>query len=48
MRKHAGLGLTAIDDHCALEIIDDTFRVITSREGAGAYKLPPNTAATSP
>ena len=38
MRKHSGIGL-AIDDHCALEIIDDTYRVITSREGAGAYKL---------
>ena len=38
MRKHSGIGLS-IDDHCALEIIDDTYRVITSHEGAGAYKL---------
>ena len=40
MRKHSGMGL-AIDDHCALEIVNDTYRVITSREGAGAYKLDP-------
>ena len=38
MRKHSGVGL-AIDDHCAFEIIGDTYRVITSRVGAGAYKL---------
>ncbi len=38
MRMHSGMGI-AIDDHCALEIVDNTYRVITSREGAGAYKL---------
>ncbi len=36
--KHSGVGI-AIDDHCALEIVDDAYRVITSREGAGAYRL---------
>ena len=38
MRRHSDIGL-AIDDFCALEIVDGTYRVITSREGAGAYKL---------
>ena len=38
MRRHSDIGL-AIDDFCALEIVDDTYRVINSREGAGAYKL---------
>ena len=36
--KHSGVGI-AIDDFCALEVVDDAYRVITSREGAGAYKL---------
>ena len=38
MRRHSDVGI-AIDDCCALEIVDDTYRVITSREGAGAYRL---------
>ena len=38
MKKHSGIGL-AIDDHCALEIVDDTYRVITSSDSAGAYRL---------
>ena len=36
--KHSGLGM-AIDNHCALEFNDNEFRVITSRPGAGAYKV---------
>ena len=38
MRRHSDVGI-AIDDFCALEIVDGTYRVITSREGAGAYRL---------
>ena len=38
VRKHSDVGI-AIDDNCAIEVIDDTYRVITSKVGAGAYKL---------
>ena len=38
MLKHSNLGI-AIDNCCALEIVDDGYRVITSRKGAGAYRL---------
>ena len=38
VRKHSGVGV-AIDDNCALEVVDGMYRVITSRVGAGAYKL---------
>ena len=38
VRKHGGMG-TAIDNHCAIVFIDGAFRVISSREGAGAYKV---------
>lgn len=38
VRKHGGMG-TAIDNHCALVFIDGGFRVISSRTGAGAYKV---------
>lgn len=38
MRRYPGLGL-AIDDNCAIEVVDGMYRVITSRVGAGAYKL---------
>lgn len=39
IKKEGGMGL-AVDDNCALEIIDGThFRVLTSREGAGAYRV---------
>ena len=36
--KHGGLGM-AMDNHCALVFIDDGFKVMTSRAGAGAYKI---------
>ena len=29
----------AIDNNCAIEVVDGGYRVITSQEGAGAYKL---------
>ena len=38
VRKHGGMG-TAIDNHCALVLIDGGFKVISSRSGAGAYKV---------
>lgn len=33
-----GIGI-ALDDCAALEVIDDQFRIITSRDGAGAYRV---------
>ncbi len=36
--KYPEVGI-GIDNQCAIEVVDDTFRVITSRDGAGAYKL---------
>ena len=36
--KHSDMGI-AIDDHCAIEFVDDGYRVITSRPGVGAYRL---------
>ena len=38
VRKHSGVGV-AIEDNCAIEVVDGMYRVITSRVGAGAYKL---------
>ena len=38
VRKHSEVGV-AIDNNCAIEIIDDTYRIITSQDSAGAYKL---------
>ena len=38
VRKHSGVGV-AIDDNCAMEVVDAMYRVITSRVGAGAYRL---------
>ena len=38
MGKHRDVGI-GIDDCCAIEVVDDTYRVITSRPGAGAYRL---------
>ena len=38
VRKHSGVAV-AVDNNCAIEVIDDTYRVITSQPGAGAYKL---------
>ena len=36
--KYPEVGI-GIDNQCALEVVDGSFRVITSRDGAGAYKL---------
>ena len=38
VRKRSGLGV-AIEDNCALEVVDDTYMVTTSKAGAGAYRL---------
>ena len=38
VRKHSDVAV-AIDNNCAVEVVDDTYRVITSRAAAGAYKL---------
>ena len=38
VRKHSGVGV-AIEDNCALEVVDGMYRLITSKVGAGAYKL---------
>ena len=38
VKKHGGMGI-AIDDHCAIEFIDDEYRLITSKPGAGAYRV---------
>ena len=36
--KHSDVAV-AIDDGCALEVVHDSYRVISSQAGAGAYKL---------
>ena len=38
VRKHSGVGI-AIGDNCAIEVVDGMYRVITSKEDTGAYKL---------
>ena len=38
VKKHGGMGV-AIDNNCAIEFIDDGYRVITSQPGAGAYRV---------
>lgn len=38
VKEYKMLGI-ALDNNCALEIIDDTYRIITSKEGAKAYAL---------
>ena len=38
VQKHSDVAI-AIDNNCALEVIDDGYRVITSQPDAGAYKL---------
>ncbi len=38
MRKNPGVAL-AVDNCCAVEIIDDSYRIITSRDGANAYRV---------
>lgn len=36
--KYALVGI-GVEDHCALEVLDGAFRVITSRSGKNAYKV---------
>ena len=38
LRKHPGIGI-AIEDNCAIEVVGNAYRVISSKVGAGAYKL---------
>ncbi|MDD5501428.1 MAG: peptidase E [Candidatus Omnitrophica bacterium] len=38
MKKTSGVAI-AIDNCCALEVIDDKYRVISSKKGANAYKV---------
>ncbi len=38
VQKHSDVGI-AIDDNCAIEVVGDSYKVITSKAGAGAYKL---------
>ncbi len=38
MRRHSNIGI-AIDNNCAIEVVDNRYRIITSQNGAGAYKL---------
>lgn len=38
MKKTAGVAI-ALDDFCAIEIIDDRYRVLSSRQGGQAYKV---------
>ena len=38
VRKHSEVGI-AIDNNCAIEVVDNRYRIITSQKGAGAYRL---------
>ena len=38
VQKYGGMGI-AKDNNCAIEFIDDKYRVITSQRGANAYKV---------
>ena len=38
IRKYGGIGI-AINDNAALEVVDDTYRIITSKNTAKAYKV---------
>ena len=38
VQKHSDVGI-AIEDNCAIEVVGDSYKVITSKAGAGAYKL---------
>ena len=38
VKKQGGMGI-AIDNCCALELVDNEFRVITSRPGPGVYRV---------
>lgn len=38
IKKKGGIGI-GLDDHCAIEIIDNTYRIIATREDANAYRV---------
>lgn len=38
MRNYSAVGI-AIDNNCAIEFIDDKYRILTSKRGRGAYKV---------
>ena len=38
VRRHTGVGI-GIEDNCALEVVDGSYRIITSREDAAAYRI---------
>ena len=38
VRKHSEVGI-AIDNNCAIEVVDNRYRIITSQKGAEAYRL---------
>jgi len=38
MKKYSDMGI-AIDNNCALEIVDDKYRILSSKRGAKAYKV---------
>ena len=38
IRRIGGTGI-AIDNNCAIEFVDGTYRIISSRRGAGAYRV---------
>ena len=39
MRKTHGVVAIALEDCCAIEILDDQYRIISARENARAYKV---------
>ena len=38
IEKYRGIGI-ALDDNCAIEFIDDTYRVLASQKGSRGYKI---------
>jgi dipeptidase E len=38
MHNNPGIAL-AVENCCAIEIVDDTYRILTSKDGSGAYKV---------
>jgi len=38
MKKYSSMGIT-LDNCCALEIVDDGYRIISSKKNAGAYRV---------
>ena len=38
MRRHSGVGI-GVEDNCALEVVDGSYRIITSHKDAAAYRI---------